>query len=160
VIYSIQTNTAANTSKANRQRTELRVTKGLVYKVEIDIPYGAQGLSAIAIYDGSFSVWPSTVGQFFRGNDIVISFDDLYLKETAPYHFDIYTWNTDTVYSHIIDVRLGMVSKEIYKARFLPTLSWKEFAQVLEETREKQLAEAKLQKQQVLEKPFEWLGIE
>lgn len=157
MIYLAEIQTLADRKKTNLLRTSLRVTKGLVYRIEICFPAGSAGLMGVAIFDGSYGLWPSTVGGFFVGDGNTISFEDLYLKQAAPFIFDIYTYNLDTANPHNVQVRIGQVSKEVYIARFLPTVSNKLFADMLKQIQQEQVKEAELQRQKLLETPFEWL---
>jgi len=75
----------------------------------------------VAVFDGLFQVWPSSVGEFFTGEDQLIAFDDMYLKESAPYSLQCYSYNTDDTHAHFVSVRVGLVSSEVFLARFLPT---------------------------------------
>lgn len=150
-------NTFPNRSLTNLARSQLRITKGLVYKVEVQFPYGSAGLSGIAIFDGAFSVWPSNIGEFFTGDNVVISFEDLYLKEQPPYHFDIYAYNLDDTHKHKVFVRVGLVSKEAYQARFLPHKTWDYFADMLKALEDKKQEQAILQREKIIETPFSWL---
>ena len=131
MIYSAQISTANTYTKAAPKRTELKITRGLVYKIELNFPPGSAGLAGVMIFDGGFQVWPSTLGQWFTGDDILISFDDVYLKEAEPFLFSIDTYNEDDTYEHLVDVRIGLVSKDIFMARFLPHMSYKYFEQML-----------------------------
>lgn len=121
MIYSKHITTVKDTAKTVLKRTVLNVTKGLVYKVEIYFPSGSAGLAGVAIFDGSYQCWPSTPGEYFIGESQLISFDDLYLKEAAPYTFQIFTYNLDDTHSHAIGVRIGLVSQDAFLARFMPT---------------------------------------
>ena len=85
MIYSKFITTPANTLQSNPLRTSIKVTKGLVYKVEIMFPPGSLGLLRVAIFDGAYQAWPSTVGEWFRTDGETISYDDTYLKESAPF---------------------------------------------------------------------------
>ncbi len=123
MIYVANITTAKNTAKNALKRTNITVTKGLVYKVEFFFPPGSAGLMGVAVFDGLYQVWPSSVGEFFIGEDQVISFDDMYLTESAPYQFQFYTYNLDDTHSHMVSVRIGLVSKDVFLARFMPTKS-------------------------------------
>ena len=153
MIYSADISTPKNTFKVNAKRTVLNVTKGLAYRVEIQFPRGCVGLAYCAIYDGGHPVWPSTLGEWFRGNANTIGFDDCYLKLAAPYQFDIYTYNLDDTYPHSILFRIGFVSKEIFMARFLPSYSWKYFKKMLEEMKKEQEKAI----METLNKPLAWI---
>jgi len=160
VIYSKHISTDADPTESLVKRTGLQITRGLVYKVEFYFPRGSAGLLGVTVFDGSYSIWPSNVGEFFTGDDELISFDDLYLKESAPYQFDIYTYNYDHTYSHVVDVRIGLVSKEAYQARFLPSIAWGEFAEMMAKLLADQAQKAEAQKEAIPEEWFKWLESE
>ncbi len=123
MIYTANITTVANTAQSSLKETTIRVTKGLVFKVEFNFPPGSSGLMGLAVFDGLYQVWPSSVGEFFTSDDETIAFEDLYLKESAPFEFKCYTYNEDETYSHFVGVRIGLVSSEVYMARFLPNKS-------------------------------------
>jgi len=157
MIYTANITTPKNTPLSTLKKTTLSVTTGLVYKVEVYFPAGSAGLMGVAIFDGLFQVWPSTVGDFFLGDNIMISFDDLYLKEAAPFDFQVYTYNVDDTYDHFVSVRLGFVSKDVFRARFLPYEAYDYFVRLLQQLQEEQAALAEGQKELLTETPFEWL---
>jgi len=157
MIYAATINTLVGKTQSSPERSILKVTSGLVYRVEFSFPPGSAGLLGVAVFDGSYQVWPSTVGQWFCGDGIVIGFEDVYLKQSAPYEFTIVTYNDDTEYSHSLSVRTGMVSKDIFMARFLPHLSYKYFETMLDNLRKSQTEQADQQRREILEDPFPWL---
>ena len=134
-------------------RTVLKVSKGLVYKVEVESPVGPQGLLQTRIMDGGHQLWPSSVDEYFHPDGLCISFDDTFLKLAEPFQFDILTWNIDDTYSHEVTVRIGMVSQEIYMARFLPSMAYEQLLILIREEQAKQEAE----KEGLIEKPFSWI---
>ena len=160
MVYTIPITTGKNTSKSNPDRTILSVTKGLVYKVELDFPPGSAGLLGCAIFDGGYQVWPSSLGNWFTGDSIVIGFDDVYLKESAPFQFNIFTYNTDDTYDHLVNVRIGLVSSEIFMARFLPSMAYKDFVESLSQIQADQKVLVEQQQQEIIENPFPWLVVE
>ena len=131
MIYSKYISTEIETYSTIPLQTTFKVTKGLVYKVEVDFPPGPSGLLKVQIYDGGHQLWPSTPGEYFISDGYCISFDDTLLKLVAPFQFDIYTWNEDEEYPHGVIVRIGMVSSEIFMARFLPSYGYKELRKVI-----------------------------
>lgn len=157
MIYFANITTPKNTAIAALQKTSLRITGGLIYKVEFHFPSGSAGLMGIAVFDGLFQVWPSSIGQFFVSDNETISFDDLYLKETPPWELQIYTYNTDDTYDHVCDVRIGLVSSDIFIARFLPYKGYDYFVDTMEKLRAQQAEVEALQAELVKETAFEWL---
>lgn len=121
MIYTANITTPKDRDETNLKKTTLYVTKGLVYQVEFYFPSGSAGLMGVAVFDGLYQVWPSSVGEFFLGESQLIAFNDLYLKESPPFTFEIYTYNTDDTHGHFVSVRIGLVSSDVFLARFLPT---------------------------------------
>lgn len=154
MIYSVTIETAKDTAISAAKKTQLVVTNGLVYKIEVVFPAGSSGLMGIAIFDGSLQVWPSTIGEWFVGDSVVISFDDVYLKEAAPFIFGVLTYNLDDTYAHKVYIRVGFVTKEIFMARFLPHLSYKYFEKMLKVLQVSQQELLLEQQQAILKTPF------
>jgi len=158
MIYSADITTPKNTAKTSLKKTVINVTKGLVYKVELCFPSGSAGLLGAAVFDGLFQVWPASVGEFFTGDDDAIAFDDMYLKEAAPFEFQCYTYNEDDTYSHALAVRIGLVSKDVFLARFLPQKSYDYFVKLLRQMEDERAELAAIQRELIEETPFEWLA--
>ncbi len=157
MIFTANINTSKDTSPTAPKLTRIHVSKGLVYKVEFNFPTGSAGLMGVAVFDGLYQVWPSTVGQWFIGEDQLISFEDMYLKEAAPFELQCYTYNEDDTYSHSVAVRIGLVGKDVFQARYLPTKSSEVFMQVLAQMAVEREELAKWQRKMLPETPFEWM---
>jgi len=144
MVYRKTIITPALTTEGSPLLSDLSVTNGLVYFLEIMFPSGSEGLLHVQIYDGSFPLWPSTPGESFMGDDIYLKYDDLYIKEKEPFSLRVVTWNDDDMYQHKVVVGVGLVGKDIFKARFLPSLMYKEFedvyTRILKQQEEKKLA--------------------
>ncbi len=157
MIYTANITTSKDTTKTSPKKTVVHVTKGLVYKVEFFFPSGSAGLMGVAVFDGLYQVWPSSVGEFFIGEDQVISFDDMYLKETEPFELQAYTYNEDDTHSHAVAVRIGLVSKEVFQARYLPSKSAEVFKAVLAQMEVERQELAKWQRARLPDTPFKWM---
>jgi len=157
VIYTANITTVKNTAQTNLKRTRITVTKGLVYRVEFYFPAGSAGLMGMAVFDGLFQCWPSSVGDFFTGEDQTIQFDDLYLMESAPYEFQVFTYNEDDTYDHFLGVRIGLVSNAAFLARFLPSQSHEYLMKLIAEMSAERDAQARLQKDELEQTIFDFL---
>lgn len=153
MIYTKDITTLQNTPKETPKKTVLKVTKGLIYRVEVCLPPGPCGLLHIAIFDGGFQVWPYEYGESFSGDAETISFDDVYLKGDQPYEFTIYTYNEDDTYPHWCQIRLGLVSSEVFMGRFLPSIGFAELQTVISNL----LKEQEALRSGLTGKPFEWM---
>lgn len=153
MIYQATITTPANTLKADQVKTILAANKGLVYKVEVYFPPGSSGTHHCLIADSGFQCWPTTPNEYFSGDRLQVEFDDPYIKDEPPYEFQIYTYNTDTTEDRLVFVRIGLVIKEIFMARFLPTYTYEYFLDMLGKLKETQETD----RQAIVESPFSWL---
>ena len=152
MIYAFDITTVASTTSGSPKRTPLKVTKGLVYQVEVEFPPGPLGLCHVVIFDGGYQIWPSNSESSFHGDNGYITFPDTYLKMSEPYEFVAVTWNNDDTYNHTIHIRLGMVSDEVFMSRFLPSLSYDKMLSVLDDATKKQEEE----REAVIANPLPW----
>lgn len=157
MIYSLNITTDANTAYGTKPPTRLHVAKGLVYKIDICFPPGSHGLLHCFVKDGGFQVWPSNPGQTFIGDDMTISFDDVYIKNSEPFLFDVYTYNLDSTYDHSLSIHIGLVSADIFIARFLPTVAYDIIHKRLSELEEEQRREQERTFKEGMSQPFSWL---
>lgn len=137
----------------NPLKTILKITTGLIYKVEVEFPTGPCGLLYTCCFDGLHSVWPSSDNVWFHSDGMTIGFDDLYLKTQPPFELQIFTVNLDDTYPHWCQWRIGLVSQEVFMARFLPTYEYEYFKKMLQEMAEEERERAEAR----LEAPFSWL---
>ena len=145
MIYTATITTDANTAEVDAKETVLRVGKGLVWRIEVEFPPGCAGLAHLKMHDGGYQVFPATPGESFASDGTVIGFDDLYLKDSAPYEFKITTWNVDEAWDHTLQVRVAMASSEAFMSRYMPSISWDKFNKVMENAAKSQDAEKKAQ---------------
>lgn len=157
MIYTANITTLKNRAKTNLKKTLIRVTKGLVFKVEFFFPPGSAGLMGLAVFDGLYQVWPSSVGEFFLSDGETISFEDLYLKESAPFEFQCYTYNIDDTHEHLVGVRIGLVSNEVFMARFMPTRDRNYFMRLREKILGERAGRLAVQRDKMAGETLEWL---
>ena len=127
MIYAATITTDEGTAKADAKKTVLRLTKGLVWKIEAEFPPGCAGLAHLQVFDGLYQVFPSTPGESFHSDGVLIGFDDLYFKTSEPFEFTIKTWNLDTVWPHTLQLRIGMASSDAFISRYLPAAAWENY---------------------------------
>lgn len=130
--FSLTVTATKNNTIATPERSKLPVTKGIMYYKEMYFPPGSSGLLHVRVLHAGFPIFPSSLGQTLIGDNISFSYDDLYMVNAAPFHFTVEYWNEDEAFDHLFRVSFGVVSKEIYQARFLPTLQADAFERVYE----------------------------
>lgn len=150
LIYVASISIPANTLQANPHRQSIKLCNGLIYKIRVSFPSGCAGLARFIIKRGGQQLYPSSPDEAFLGDGENIDFDELYLIETPPYELLLEAWNTAEDFSHTPILSIGMVSKEVFKARFLPTYSTKEFEQLLNKVANEQEEQRKILLSQIL----------
>lgn len=99
--------------------TRFSVQAGIIYVIKIYLPPGSAGLLHVQIFDASYQLSPTTIGQSFSGDNLSLSFDETYDKSNPPWELIVRTWNDDTDYAHELGVYIGQVTKEEYISRFV-----------------------------------------
>lgn len=150
MIYSaLITNTPGGTAQ-NPTRTVLKITKGLIWLMEVDFPSGSMGLAHVQLFDGSYQLLPASPGKTLSGDGRLLRYDDLYLKEAAPFELVIVSWNEDELWDHTIQVRVGLASTRLFMARYLPSVGWEDYTSEMNKVHEQQEALKVLQAEEIL----------
>jgi hypothetical protein len=91
----------------------MKLTRGIIYKVEIQFPPGPAHLLHLQVVHSLHSVWPTNPEGDFAADNTVISFDDEYPLSEPPYILTAYTWNEDDTYEHRVLIRIGLKAREV-----------------------------------------------
>jgi len=127
LIYTKTITESSGGSAASPSQYRMSVTDGLIYQVNILLPPGSSGLLRVAVKDGAYSLWPSEPGEWFFGDNILISFPDKYIIASAPHELFIWAYNLDTAYDHKFQIQLGQVSDPMLIQSFLPSIQMQDF---------------------------------
>jgi len=112
---------------------DLSVTDGLIYQFELYFPPGSSGLLYVRVADGGFPVWPSEPGEWFYGDNTLISFPDRYYIASPEHKFKVWYYNLDDTYNHTFTVRIGQVSSTLFISSFIPGFGQKPIEEVMAE---------------------------
>jgi len=133
VIYC-KTITAALGGSANTPiDADLPVTNGLIYQFELYFPPGSSGLLYVRVADGGFPVWPSEPGEWFYGDNTLVSFPDRYYIASPDHKFKVWYYNLDDTYPHKFTIRIGQVSSSLFISSFIPGFGQKSIEEVMAE---------------------------
>jgi len=131
VIYCKTITAAAGGAVASPLDVDLPVTNGLIYQFELYFPPGSSGLLFVRVADGGFPVWPSEPGEWFYGDNTLVSFPDRYYIASPNHNFKVWYYNLDDTYAHKFSVRIGQVSSELFISSFIPSFGQKPIEEVL-----------------------------
>jgi len=113
MYYDFSFTIPANTLKKSPTELEVKLTSGVIHRVEIGFPSGCAGLVNLAIRKGLHQVWPTNPDGAFNTNDYTITINEFYPLTTAPYKLTLQGWSLDDTYPHTIEVRFALLPPEV-----------------------------------------------
>lgn len=131
MIYTKTVTAAAGGSASIPIDTDLPVTDGLIYQFELYFPPGSSGLLHVRMADGAYPIWPSEPGEYFFGDNALITFPDRYFIQAPDHKLKVWYYNLDDTYAHKFQLRIGQVSAEIFIASFLPSVAFESLADAI-----------------------------
>jgi len=120
LIYNFQITVPANTAITVPVEQDLKLTHGVVHKLDINFPPGCVGLVGIGIFNAIHQVWPTNPEEMFFADDETISFREHYELITDPYILTARLYNLDDTFEHTITVRIGILPVTILSPWLLP----------------------------------------
>jgi len=141
MIYCKTITAAAGGSASTPIDADLPVTDGLIYQFELYFPPGSSGLLFVRVADGGFPVWPSEPGEWFYGDNTLVSFPDRYYIAAPDHKFKVWYYNLDDTYCHKFTIRIGQVSSTLFISSFIPSFGQKSIEEVMSEMAAQQSAE-------------------
>jgi len=120
MIIQKSINIPANTLLSDIISTDIKLSKGLIYQLDIYFPPGSCGLAGICIFSNEVQLYPNEIGEYFTGDNNLISFPDTEIIKEPPYILNVEGYNIDTVYDHKIIIRVGFVAEDKLILRYLP----------------------------------------
>lgn len=112
MVYSFNITTPKNTLLSNPLISPKKMVPGLITKFEVYFPPGSSGLMGVAIMDSNVQIFPVNRTAYFIGDDVLFSYDDRYMFDNANSEIDIYSYNTDTVYTHSALVNVSLLTEK------------------------------------------------
>jgi hypothetical protein len=113
VFFDISFTIPANTAEATPQEQAVKLTHGIIHRVEIRFPSGCAGLTYLKIIHGLHQIYPTNPDGSFRDDDQPIGFNDYYEFFEEPYKLTLVGWNLDDTYNHTLEVRFGILPPEV-----------------------------------------------
>ena len=87
----------------------LEVTPGVLTQIAINFPPGHAGLTYLQIYYQERQIYPTTPGVAFRGDDILLTFNDEWPIAEVPYKLELRGWAPLAEYDHTIFVDVTLL---------------------------------------------------
>ena len=117
MVYTATVTTPANTLVVDPLVTVVTITEGVLYRFEVYFPPGPSGLVGVQLRYHDLQLYPVQREEWFLGDNVTIGFDDLFEVGTPPYTFELRSYNVDTDYDHLVQIRLGLVTREEFMSK-------------------------------------------
>ena len=111
MLYEYKLTVAAGKTQASPATTRMKLTKGVIHRVEIQFPIGTRALVHVQIFRGANQVWPDNPDGDIASDGYLVAWDEHYEINTDPTTFTAQGWSTADTYSYDIKVRIGLLSK-------------------------------------------------
>jgi len=112
VFYDFAIKVPANTTEASPLKTTLKLTKGIIHRVEVQFPIGTRALAHCRIKRAGYQVWPTNRGGSFASDGYTIPIDENYELLHEPMGLIAICWNDDDTFPHTIDIRVGLLENK------------------------------------------------
>lgn len=113
MYYDFSFTISANTTKASPHTEKVKLTYGIIHRLEIGFPRGCAGLVHFVILEALHQRWPTNPQGSFNTDGYTIAFNE-HLKFTRkPYILTLSGWNLDDTYDHTLEVRIGILPQEV-----------------------------------------------
>ena len=113
MYYDFSFTIPANTTKASPHTEKVKLTHGIIHRVEVLFPERCGSLAHCVIKEGLHQHWPTNPGGSFNSDGETIIINE-YLEFTRrPYILTLVGWNLCDTFPHTLEVRFGILPVEV-----------------------------------------------
>lgn len=113
MLYVLALTVPANTAGTTPYEEELRLTDGVITRVEVEFPAGCAGLAHSYARMALHQVFPTNPDGNLASDDHVIVWNDYEDLDADPRTLTIGGWNLDDTYDHTITWRVELTDRAI-----------------------------------------------
>ena len=92
----------AGTPASSPASNKFSVSAGRITEMELLFPPGSAGRAYLQIFYRDRQIYPTSIGEYFRGDDHLINWSDEYDLADSPFELELRGWGPDTTYNHTI----------------------------------------------------------
>jgi len=111
--YVVDITAPANTPADAPVTKEIEIEEGTIAKVMILIPAGHHCLAGLQIFYGIDQFFPKRTGEWLRGEDESLTFEEYWEPPEKPYKITLKAMNEDEVWEHTFYVRFVVLPREL-----------------------------------------------
>jgi len=113
MIYIYPINIPKNTPKNNPKKTFVKLTKGVMNEMRVQVYKGALGLVGVRVKWNEDVFFPMTPETYFTPLKMVNVFSENRPLEIPPYNFMIETYNLDEYFDHELTMIFSIIPLRI-----------------------------------------------
>ncbi len=113
MIFVHTISTPASTTQTSPLETELSLGLGIIHRVDVGFPPGAQGFHHAAIDRDGRQLYPSNPQGNWAWDDLVQQFPTWFELEVEPFTVVARTWNDDDTFAHEVTLQFLILPREI-----------------------------------------------
>lgn len=113
MYYDFAVTVPAGTAENDPVTENLKLTKGIIHRVEVDFPAGCRGYVSLVIMHGGHQLFPENREGSFNAEGYTIPIDEHYPLLSKPYSLKAVAWSPDASYDHTITVRIGILDERV-----------------------------------------------
>lgn len=109
MFYEWAIDVPASTTSAAPVTQDMKLTEGVITRVEVQFPNGCAGLAHCKILHSESQKWPTPPSTSFASDGHAITLDENFELSDEPFSLKAVCWNDDDTYQHTIYVRIGLL---------------------------------------------------
>lgn len=113
---------AAGTGEDELKEQILKITKGVITRLDVKFPPGCHGLVKVRLLRSEFQLVPLSRDEWVTGDDETVPSETYYELEETPPELKFIGCSPDTTYPHTVTVRIQVLPKAIASSMPLFTL--------------------------------------
>jgi hypothetical protein len=113
MLYTLALEITHGTTAATKVEELLKLTDGVITRVEVEFPAGCAGLAHSYARRGLHQVFPTNPDGDLCSDNHTISWNEYEDMAVDPRNLVIGGWNTDDTYDHTITWRVELTDREV-----------------------------------------------
>lgn len=120
MFWAYDITVSAGTTATAPKTQILKISKGVITKIDVKFPAGCHGLVKVRLFKSEFQLVPLSKGEWVTGDDETVPTEGYYELETSPAELKFVGCSPGTSYDHVVTVRVTVLPKQI--ASMLPVV--------------------------------------
>lgn len=112
MFYDFSVEVPAGRPASNPVIQELKLTAGIIVRVDIGFPRGCNGYVYCRVKQGEHQILPHNPDQVFRWDGEAIECPMYLPLVTAPYTLKVEAYSPSAVYNHTLSIRVALMREE------------------------------------------------